>query len=87
MEEIKQLDTQLFLFLNSKYNMFFDPIMYWFSDKWVWIPMYILIAFLIVRHYKMQGVVILIFIGILITICDQTASTLIKETILYQMIK
>lgn len=81
MEEIKQLDTQLFLFLNSKHNSFFDPIMYWFSDKWIWIPMYLLIAFFIVRRYKMQGVVILLFIGILITICDQTASNLIKNSV------
>lgn len=81
LEKIKQLDTELFLYLNSKHNAFFDPIMYWASDKLFWIPFYLVIVFLLIREYKKQSVYILISIGILITLCDQIASNLIKNTV------
>jgi undecaprenyl-diphosphatase len=78
---LNKLDTGLFLFLNGQHNAFFDPFMYWFSDKLIWIPMYLLIAFFIIRNYKIQGIVILIFVGIVILACDQTASHLIKNAV------
>lgn len=81
-EYLNSLDTQLFLFLNSKHNAFFDPIMYWFSDRLIWIPMYLLIIFLILKYYKMQGVVMLIFVAVVIALCDQTASHLIKNLVM-----
>lgn len=81
MEYLKTLDTELFLFLNSWHNSFFDPIMYWLSDKLIWIPMYLLIVFLIFRKYKLQGLIMLLFIGLVIALCDQTASGLLKNTV------
>jgi len=80
-EYFNSIDTRLFLFLNGKHNMFFDPIMYWFSDKLIWIPMYLLIVFFIVRKYKVNGLIMLLFIGVLIAMCDQTASGLIKNIV------
>lgn len=82
MEYLNSLDTQLFLFLNGQHNAFFDPIMYWLSNRLFWIPLYLLIVFLILRHYKIQGVVIVLFVGIVIALCDQTASHLIKNLVL-----
>lgn len=81
LEKIKQLDTELFLYLNGKHNDFFDIIMYWASDKLFWIPFYVLITFLLIRVYKKQSIYILISIGILITLCDEIASHLIKNTV------
>lgn len=81
-EYLNSIDTQLFLYLNSLHNAFFDPIMYWFSDKWIWIPMYVLMAFFIIKHYKMKGVVIILSVGLVIVLCDQTASGLIKHLVM-----
>jgi undecaprenyl-diphosphatase len=81
MEYLNQLDTQLFMLINESHNAFFDPIMYWLSDKLIWIPMYLLIVFLIVRRYKMRGVLMLIFVALVIALCDQTASGLLKNTV------
>lgn len=78
-ESLNSLDTRLFLAINGWHNSFFDPIMYWFSDKLIWVPMYLLIVFLIVWRYKTKGLLILLFVGILIALCDQTASHLIKN--------
>ena len=81
MQYLETLDTRLFLFLNGKHNAFFDFVMYWFSDKLIWIPMYVVIAFFIVRHYKINGILILLCIALVIAICDQTASHLIKNAV------
>ena len=78
-EYLNSLDTKLFLFLNGLHNAFFDPIMYWFSDKLIWVPMYVIIAFFIIWKYKMRGVIILLITGLVIALCDQTASHLIKN--------
>lgn len=80
-EYLNSIDTHLFLFLNGRHNTFFDFIMYWFSDKWIWLPMYLLIAFFIVKQYKMKGIVLLLLVGVVIALCDQTASHLIKNAV------
>ncbi|MBF4516104.1 phosphatase PAP2 family protein [Flavobacterium sp. ANB] len=81
LQKLNELDTQLFLFLNSKHNSFFDPIMYWASDKLFWIPFYLLIVILLIREYKKKSITILISIALLITLCDQIASHLIKNLV------
>ena len=81
LEKIKSLDTQLFFYLNSKHNAFFDTIMYWASDRLFWIPFYFIIAFLLVRHFRKQSISLFISIAILITLSDQISSHLIKNSI------
>lgn len=81
MEFLQSLDKDLFLLINGWHNSFFDPIMYWFSHKLIWVPMYLLIAFLMIRRYKMRGVLMLVFIGMVITLCDQTASGILKDAV------
>lgn len=81
MEFLNQLDTQLFLLINGCHNAFLDPIMFWLSHKRIWIPMYLLIAFFIVKQYRKQGVIMLLFIGLVILLCDQTASNLLKDLV------
>lgn len=80
-EYLNTVDTKLFLFLNGFHNPFFDVIMYGFSDKLIWIPMYLLLAFWLVWRYQMQGVIMLIMAGLVIVFCDQTASHLIKSLV------
>jgi undecaprenyl-diphosphatase len=81
MEKIKQLDTELFLYINGGHNAFLDPIMYWASDKFFWIPFYAVILFLLIREYKKRSIPILVSIAILITLCDQIASNVIKNAV------
>ena len=81
LEKIKDLDTELFLYLNGIHNTFFDIIMYWASDKLFWIPFYAVICYILIREYKKQSISIFISIAILITLCDQIASHLIKNLV------
>lgn len=81
MESLKTIDTELFFFINGLHNAFFDSIMFWLSDRLVWIPMYLLIIFLIIRRYKTRGAIMLVFLILAIVLCDQTASHLLKNLV------
>jgi len=79
LEKLNEIDTKLFLFINGMHNSFLDPIMYWFSHKLIWIPFYIFLAYIIIKEYKKHSTYIFISIALLITLCDQVASHVIKQ--------
>jgi undecaprenyl-diphosphatase len=80
-EKLNALDVRLFLSLNKHHNAFFDPIMYWASNKYFWVPFYLLIVILIIRAYKKRSILIFICTGILITLSDQLSSAVIKPLV------
>ena len=71
MDTLIQLDTDLFLFLNGLHNSFFDFIMYWISDRFIWIPMYLVFIALIIKKYKQRSWLILLFVALTIASSDQ----------------
>lgn len=79
--ELNDLDTRLFLLINGWHNSFFDPIMYWVSNKWFWIPFYIFILILLARAYKNRVFLIMLFIALTITVSDQISSGIIKPLV------
>lgn len=81
MDYLNSLDTDLFLFLNGLHNAFFDFVMYWLSNKLIWIPMYLAIIFFMIRRYQIRGLLMLFFILLVIVLCDQTASGLLKNLV------
>jgi len=70
-ETLKHLDTQLFLFLNGKHNEFWDFVMYWASEKMIWIPVYIFFLYLIIRHFKKNSYWIILSAIAMIVVSDQ----------------
>lgn len=65
------LDKQLFLFLNSFHNTFFDYVMVYTSAKYFWIPFYLILTYLIIREYKVKSTLIIAFVLLLILLSDQ----------------
>ena len=76
---LNSIDTKLFLFLNSLHSDFWDPVMIFSSGRFTWIPLYIVILFLIIRKYKKSTWIILLFIVALITLSDQISVHLFKN--------
>ncbi len=72
-------DTELFLALNGTNNSFWDFIMWWSSDKFIWIPVYLLFLFLLWKKYKVKIWLILIFVALLIFLSDQISVHLFKD--------
>jgi len=78
-ELIKEIDTKLFLLINSINNSFFDHLMYFISGKITWIPLYLLLLFLIIKKFgKRFWLVILIFI-LTVVLSDQISVHLFKN--------
>ncbi len=77
---LQNLDTQLFLFLNGFHNSFFDFVMFWISDRFIWIPLYVFLIFLIIKKYRKNAVWILLLVALMILVSDQL-SVLIKNLV------
>ena len=78
-DQLEHLDTTLFLLLNGIGNETTDILMYWISNKLVWIPFYALLLGLLANTFgwKKTGMIALCII-ILITLTDQ-GSVFIKN--------
>ncbi|MFW5822937.1 MAG: phosphatase PAP2 family protein [Tangfeifania sp.] len=79
-QKILEADTELFLFLNSFHNDFWDTIMLMVTRKETWVPFYLVILFFIFKNYKAKWWLVVIFLTITIVLSDQL-SVLLKETI------
>ncbi|HEX8516071.1 MAG TPA: phosphatase PAP2 family protein [Bacteroidia bacterium] len=79
---LKDLDTQLFLFLNSKHNSFFDPVMFWVSHKFFWIPLYLFFLFLAWKYYGKNVWLVAIAAGLAILLADQISVHAFKNIFL-----
>lgn len=80
MDHLLNLDRELFLFLNGLHCQFLDPVMWLISSKLIWLPLYALIIYFIIRKRKSQFWVTLIIIALMITSSDQVAG-LIKDSV------
>jgi undecaprenyl-diphosphatase len=79
LETLKTIDTSLFLAINGAHNDFFDILMPWISERWIWIPFYIFLAWLLYRDYGHKVWILLILGGLAIVITDQTSVYLFKH--------
>jgi undecaprenyl-diphosphatase len=77
---ILELDKELFLYLNSFYNDFWDTIMLMITRKETWIPLYLVIIYFVVKNYRSKSVLVLFFMALTVLASDQV-SVLIKETV------
>jgi undecaprenyl-diphosphatase len=81
LEHLNDLDTRLFLFLNGMHNSFFDAVMYWASDKFIWVPFYLLMVYYIIKTYKAKALVALLLLITLIALSDQISAHIIKTLV------
>ncbi len=79
---IKEIDTQLFLFLNSKHNAFFDVVMFWASHRYFWIPLYIFFFYLVFRYFGKKVVLVALAAILLIVLSDQISVHAFKNVFL-----
>lgn len=82
MEFLQQLDTQIFLFLNSLNIPAADHFVKLFSTREVWLPMYFMLLVITMKAYGWRrAAVIVAGVAILIALADQTCSTLIRPLV------
>lgn len=78
-ETLLHWDTELFLALNGVHNSILDFLMFWASNKLIWIPLYLFFLYLLIKNYKWKTIGIFISILVLITLADQLSVHLFKN--------
>ena len=79
MEEILELDKKLFLEINNSFHApWLDQIMMFLSSTAAWIPLYLFLLYLIIRHFKTDTWLVLLAVALTILLADQVTSTFMK---------
>jgi undecaprenyl-diphosphatase len=78
MEKIIELDKRLLLFLNGLHSPFFDGLMLTLTETFIWIPLYALLIFLVVKKYGKSSLWILLGVAFTILLCDRITAGFMK---------
>lgn len=78
LEQLLELDKEIFIYLNGHNSPFWDSVMLFITDKLVWIPLYAYLLYLIFKDYGKQGWIIAAGIVLTIVLADQVTSTIMK---------
>lgn len=81
MNDLIFFDKELTLWLNSFYNDYFDIFFHLYTSTLTWIPLYVVLAWVIFSRQGANGIGTVFFIALLITAADQTASSIIKPLV------
>nr|WP_320020981.1 phosphatase PAP2 family protein [uncultured Draconibacterium sp.] len=76
LQQILELDKDVFLFFNGFHSDFWDTIMIMITRQETWIPFFASILFFIVKDYKSKALLIVIALVILIAATDQFSNVL-----------
>ncbi len=78
-EQLIEWDKSLFLFLNGLHSPFWDEVMYYISDKYIWIPLYLLIVGYLIFKYKVKSILYILMLVGVIVLADQLSVHLFKN--------
>lgn len=79
---LSDIDARLLLIVNGAHSLFFDSVMWCISGRWIWVPFYAVLAYLLFRRMSWKRASIcLVTIGLIILSADQTCATLIRPEI------
>src|SRR5882672_10379022 len=78
MQTLIELDKKLLLFLNGLHHPFLDPVMFYTTKTFFWLPLYFFLIFLIFRNYKKDAWFILLGAALTIVLADQITTSLMK---------
>lgn len=77
-DQLIELDKKIFLYLNSLNTTWLDPIMLYASQTSVWVPLYLFLLFIVIKHFRNESWAPLLGIFITILLADQITSSLMK---------
>ncbi len=78
LETLIEIDKDLLLFLNSFHTPWLDPVMFWITKTFFWLPLYLFLLFLVFKNFKKDAWIVLIGIAIAILLADQITSSFMK---------
>lgn len=78
MQRLLELDKELLLYFNGFHASWLDPIMMLATKTIFWLPLYLLLVYLIIKYKKWDTLYILLGIALSITLTDQITSGFMK---------
>jgi undecaprenyl-diphosphatase len=78
-EKLEHIDQELLLYLNSFHSDFMDQVMWLVSGKLEWIPLYLVLLYLLYKQYGKNIWMLLLGVGLSILMADQFSVKLFKE--------
>ena len=80
MGTLQQIDSSIFLYFNGMHASWGDVLFYYISNRFVWIPLYLLLAFFLFRRYRKKAWIVVAAVVISVFLSDQSCN-LIKRTV------
>ena len=80
MNALLELDQSIFLAINGWHSQVMDPVMFFISGKFSWIPVYLFLLYLVFHTYGKKGWLILLLIAVTILLSDLGSVVLFKNT-------
>lgn len=77
---LQQIDSSIFLYFNRMHASWTDVLFYYISNRFVWIPLYLLLAFFLFRRYRKKAWIIVAAVVISVFLSDQSCN-LIKRSV------
>lgn len=82
LDQLIQLDQDIFLIINQRLsNSLFDCVMPILRNRYFWIPLYMFLAFIMLKKYGKRGAVILLFFVISFGLSDFLTASIIKPNV------
>lgn len=79
LETLISWDTSITLLINSLHCGYLDNFMMMYSGRFIWIPLYLSLFIVMLRNFPLKvNIVCLVAIVLLVTLCDQVSSTLLR---------
>lgn len=76
---LNEWDSQLLLAINGLHNPYFDTFMYAYSGKWIWVPMYAALVYVLFRNLSWKvALACLVGVALTITFADQMGASVIR---------
>jgi undecaprenyl-diphosphatase len=72
-------DQGLFLLINGAHSSSLDGLMFLISKTWIWIPLYLVMLFSLIRQERVAGLISIAFLAAAIGLADQVSVHGFKE--------
>lgn len=78
LEQLKEWDRQLLIFLNGQHVDWLDPVAFWVTKTEFWIPLYIFLIYLIFKQHGKEGWLVLAGAALTVLLADQITASIMK---------
>jgi undecaprenyl-diphosphatase len=75
---LEGIDIRFFLFFNGLHTEWLDAVMNVLTEMWVWIPLYILLIYMVFKQYGKRGWWVLLAVVFVILCADQLSAHVCK---------